>query len=552
MGFLVQQIRALSFKNNINDTVRIWRNIPYKKKVRTAKRIFVAEEATQIKFHLASVIAETNTHMPEINRILARMLLTQEEFETREDNRMKQTVAEIIGKTKTGDTKVHDILVESLHSLKGTTRISIRKEIYSLLEAVSQHITVRTGRKLAYYISSSSYLLPEEKKSVLAILRKMQSIDIQTIDLLGEGLNDLAPRVRQSSAQALGEMLGGETGFFRALKTAVYAPFRNIVRPFKHFFDSSNGIADDRIFYIIERLAYLARHDSKLYVRVAAVEAIIQIHDRVGYYAIGIESLFESLQSDIFSETKEAAVSGLRENLSTVFQSSFFLLSRHILRERDEIIKGLVDLMYSGEMEIRSNAYEIFQVLLGRKKALKKYYEMQTLKVGELEKRILEYQEAGMKQNYVNQTNRRVYLTPPPFRSWFEVDVFLAIHRKGYLVIPQVVLNNFAGSSAYSVDLMIVSGDGRSDGKNNTLYVECDGYHHNTIQGIDHQRNKAFEKGGKKVWRVRHSMEATPVLRGDPFYSAYSRWKKREINSKALEGLWGELQRMEIKPVKVH
>ncbi|MCY4512753.1 MAG: hypothetical protein OXB86_03595 [Bdellovibrionales bacterium] len=551
VGALVQKIRELSVRNNMSDTVEIWQNIPYKKKVRVVKRIFTEEEATQVKSHLASVIDETNTHMPEINRILARILLTPEEFETREDNKMKQTVAEIIGKTKTRDAKTHDILVESLHFLRGTSRFNIRKEIYSLLEAVSQHITVRTGRKLAYYISPSSYLLPAEKKSIIAILRKIQAVDIQTVDFLGEGLSDLSPRVRQSSAQALGEMLGKESGFFRVLKTAVYAPFQSIAGAFKFLSDPSGDVVDDRIFYIIERLAYLSQHDSKLYVQAAAVEAIIQIHNRVGYYVVGIESLFESLQSDILPEAREATIAGLKENLYTAFQRSFFQLSRHILQERDEMIKRLVDLMYSRKMEIRSNAYEIFQMLLGQKKALKRYYEVQDLKARELEKRVSEHQESGARLNYIDQIDRRVYLTPQPFRSWFEVDVFLAIHAKGYLVIPQVVLKDFAGASSYSVDLMIVNGEGGSDGKNNSLYVECDGHHHNTIQEIDHQRNEAFEKDGKRVWRIRHSRQATPVLRGDPFYAAYSKWRKREVNSKALEGLWDELEKMGIKPIKV-
>jgi len=40
-------------------------------------------------------------------------------------------------------------------------------------------------------------------------------------------------------------------------------------------------------------------------------------------------------------------------------------------------------------------------------------------------------------QRHIEEKNKKHYNAPKPFGSWFAVCVFLAIHKKGYFVIPE-------------------------------------------------------------------------------------------------------------------
>ena len=106
---------------------------------------------------------------------------------------------------------------------------------------------------------------------------------------------------------------------------------------------------------------------------------------------------------------------------------------------------------------------------------------------------------------------------PRPFDSWFEVDVFLKIHDRGYRVIPQF---EFAG---YLIDLVIEYGARR-------LAVECDGDHwHGPEQFLkDLDRQRQLERAGWTFWRVR----------GSEFYAD---------PATALEGLWLALDSLGIR-----
>jgi very-short-patch-repair endonuclease len=107
-----------------------------------------------------------------------------------------------------------------------------------------------------------------------------------------------------------------------------------------------------------------------------------------------------------------------------------------------------------------------------------------------------------------------------PFDSLFEQQVYLAIKKRGYHVIPQFP----AGSKR--IDLVVVGARGR-------LAVECDGdaFHHATREQIenDQRRNRELMRVGWEFWRVRES-----EFRFDP--------------EAALDGLWEELDRREIRP----
>jgi len=107
---------------------------------------------------------------------------------------------------------------------------------------------------------------------------------------------------------------------------------------------------------------------------------------------------------------------------------------------------------------------------------------------------------------------------PGRFDSWFEVDVFLKIHDRGYRVIPQFEVGG------YRIDLVVVGLQGR-------LAVECDGelYHGADRYEADIVRQRKLERSKWTFWRVGSST----------FY--------RDPDS-ALSSLWEKLDRLDIRP----
>ena len=116
------------------------------------------------------------------------------------------------------------------------------------------------------------------------------------------------------------------------------------------------------------------------------------------------------------------------------------------------------------------------------------------------------------------QADRQRVRPPIPFDSWFEVDVFLRIARRGYRVIPQFEV------SGYRIDLVVQGMDG-------SLAVECDGdeWHGPDRYEEDTARQRDLERCGWEFWRVRGS-----VFHLDP--------------DKALEDLWDTLERRGVFP----
>ena len=108
---------------------------------------------------------------------------------------------------------------------------------------------------------------------------------------------------------------------------------------------------------------------------------------------------------------------------------------------------------------------------------------------------------------------------PAPFDSWFEVDVFLEIVRRGYRVLPQYEL------AGYRIDLLIEGLDGR-------LAVECDGdvWHGADRYEEDTARQRILERCGLQFWRVR----------GSAFY---------RNEEKSLQDLWQTLDRLGVDNV---
>ena len=110
------------------------------------------------------------------------------------------------------------------------------------------------------------------------------------------------------------------------------------------------------------------------------------------------------------------------------------------------------------------------------------------------------------------QADRQFVSPPSPFESWFELDVFLAIARRGYRVIPQVEVGG------YRIDLVVQGLDG-------SLAVECDGdaWHGPDRYEADAARQRDLERCGWEFWRVREG-----VFRLDPDEALTDLWKTLE------------------------
>jgi len=131
---------------------------------------------------------------------------------------------------------------------------------------------------------------------------------------------------------------------------------------------------------------------------------------------------------------------------------------------------------------------------------------------------------AGIELNELStlgkSVDRKRIKPPPPFDSWFEVDVFLLIAARGFRVIPQYAVNET--ESKYRIDLVV-------EGLNGRLAVECDGdYWHGPEQyERDEARKRELQRCGWTFWTVRGS--------------AFCR-----DSAKAMESLWSTLAKAKI------
>lgn len=90
--------------------------------------------------------------------------------------------------------------------------------------------------------------------------------------------------------------------------------------------------------------------------------------------------------------------------------------------------------------------------------------------------------------------HREIGNQPPPFESWFEVDVCLGLMERGFYVQPQVEV------SSRFIDLVV-------EGANGRLAVECDGefWHGPDAFAADMARQRQLERAGWVFERVRES-----------------------------------------------
>lgn len=121
------------------------------------------------------------------------------------------------------------------------------------------------------------------------------------------------------------------------------------------------------------------------------------------------------------------------------------------------------------------------------------------------------------------KTDRKAGRQPPPFGSWFEVDVYLKILERDYRVIPQYVVNPF--DRTFRIDLVV-------EGIHGKLAVECDGdqWHGPDRYEHDMARQRELERASWRFWRVRGG-----VFYYDP--------------DSAMESLWDTLRDNGIYPI---
>ncbi len=115
---------------------------------------------------------------------------------------------------------------------------------------------------------------------------------------------------------------------------------------------------------------------------------------------------------------------------------------------------------------------------------------------------------------------RNIGTQPDPFDSWFEVDVYNDIVRKGLSVIPQYEV----AKGKYRIDLVALFPDGTK------IAIECDGdkWHGSEQYQDDIMRQKVLERCGWQFFRVR----------GYEYYTN---------RIKALEPLWKMIPKIEKK-----
>ena len=109
---------------------------------------------------------------------------------------------------------------------------------------------------------------------------------------------------------------------------------------------------------------------------------------------------------------------------------------------------------------------------------------------------------------------RNVDRPPQPFDSWFEVDIFLRIHDRGFRVLPQHEV------AKYKIDLVV-------EGMRGRMAVECDGdaWHGPEQYQLDMARQRQLERSGYPFWRVRGS-----VFYREPEDTMNSLWKTLRLH----------------------
>ena len=250
------------------------------------------------------------------------------------------------------------------------------------------------------------------------------------------------------------------------------------------------------------------------------------------WYPFVNEALIDTFSSDTKPEIMGESVELLRKNLSVNSLNFWFYLS-DLRNQKREAIKKLTQLIYdTGQKSIPHKLRQIaIQALNKLKVKPGEYYLSQKRKAEYLKKQKRNYEKTGQKIVYKSSN------IPPPFDSFFEVKVFLKIHEKGYIVLPQYMDESTMGRR---IDLVIM--DAKSNDRK--LAVECDGDFHieKNKKKEDFEREQALKEW--EFWRITESEFYNDSI------SEENRNEYNNINEQSLSSLWEMLKEMNINPVE--
>jgi very-short-patch-repair endonuclease len=199
--------------------------------------------------------------------------------------------------------------------------------------------------------------------------------------------------------------------------------------------------------------------------------------------------------------------------------------------ERDVIFVGLVDALSDGVLRSDMSNPDVqrrYNVAASRARdQLWLFHSMSLndLRPGSYQYRLLEYCQNPKVQSQslpfdtaILGKHRRDERPPEPFESWFEVDVLMQIHTRGFRILPQYEV------AGYRIDLVVEGLKGR-------LAVECDGdrWHGPDKYESDMSRERDLVRCGWVFYRIR----------GSDFY---------RDSVAALSELWETLERLKISP----
>jgi len=195
--------------------------------------------------------------------------------------------------------------------------------------------------------------------------------------------------------------------------------------------------------------------------------------------------------------------------------------------ERDIIFLSLVTAHNHNRRALTSTMYEQrFNVAVSRAKEQAYLFHSVQLddltNTDDLRYKLLDhFQNFNFKQPVFNTPiERDIGTQPEPFDSWFEVDVYNDIVKKGYNVIPQYEI----AKGKYRIDLVAIFSNGTK------IAIECDGdkWHGPEQYQNDINRQRDLERCGWEFFRIR----------------GYEYYSNRE---KALKDLWQRFEKEEAK-----
>ena len=511
---------------------------------------------------------------------------------------LKERIAQTLKKIGPEDPKALYFLSQALWANLGSKnpgeerRIeSMRRAIYDMLEgpllarqtssALAEGQNLAEGRELSEGTSRPAFRLTgrlrkkilhnlaqtlrvgsfqtEEKIKVLDLLEKANPRDILTVQWMADGLRDRERQVVIQTAKALGVIL----------KTKLLADRMMIV--VARGFIPRSIVADvvwdlklDTAFKLTRALSFWQDHE----VRSELIKALIKID--AWYPGVSFE-IMNSLSDTRWSYLLDENNPEMIETMGAFFESAFspknrlkffaaslpfyWIIPREFRpsKQKKQLASRLGIMSFDRQSEIRQIAYESLKKLPVSPREL---YPLQS-DYAHWFKRNKELLKAGTNTNYRGWAKQpRLRFIPYPFDSRFELDMFLALNEKGYVVLPQF-LAPFEGSQNFRADFLIV--DAKDPNKH--LVVECDGPHHNDPhrQELDTQRQKEWEDQGFKFWRVaslpdpdqpQKSYFYEPSREGGAPSGRLPAWPDREIHKDSLDRLFKLLEMNGIRPAR--